>query len=174
MSATLSSQPREPLTTLYTPKPMMPRAISATRPITMIGPQLRLPETLTGVMGLRPLPPVVFLAAVDPAFFAVGLPAGGLPWPLVLPTLTLDGTRSGPGVLMLIVPRRFVRMRKGGARVAAECESLPPIAWLGDSRQPCCHRSLSCSCRVRDPRARRHGSARDDGHGATAQPRARR
>jgi hypothetical protein len=49
-----------------------------------------------------PLPP----ARVPPDF------AGGLPWPVVLPTLTVDGTLSGPGVLMLIVPRHFIRMGK--------------------------------------------------------------
>src|SRR5690349_8302679 len=112
MSEALSSQLREPLTTLYTPKPMMPRAMTATRPITMIGPQLRPPETLTGVTGLRPLPPpAAFLAGPEPAFFGE---EGGLPWPVVLPTLTVDGTRSGPGVLMLIVPRRFVRSGRAG------------------------------------------------------------
>src|SRR4051812_32371665 len=118
----------------------------------MIGPQFREPATLTGVTGLRPL----FLApgVLPPPLFAaadLAPPAGGLPWPDVLPTLTVDGTRSGPGVLMLIVPRQFVRMREGGARVAAECRSLPPIAWLGDSRRPCRSRSLRCSCRLRVP-----------------------
>src|SRR4051812_22423384 len=105
MSATLSSQLREPWTTLYTPKPMMARAISATAAITRIGPMLRLPLTLTGVTGLLPLPPPAFLAGLvflseAPVFAG---PVGGLPWPVVLPTLTEDGTRSGPGVLMLIV-----------------------------------------------------------------------
>src|SRR3954469_18669895 len=117
MSATLSSQLREPWTTLYTPKPMMARAISATAPITSIGPMLRPPLTLTGVTGFLPLPPPAFLAAglvflVGPDFLSEAPvfagPVGGLPWPVVLPTLTEDGTRSGPGVLMLIVPRRFV------------------------------------------------------------------
>src|SRR6266536_3542506 len=112
MSATLSCQLREPWTTLYTPKPMMARAISATAPITRIGPMLRPPLTLTGVIGFLPLPPPAFFAG-GPAFFAAAAvffagPVGGLPWPVVLPTLTEDGTRSGPGVLMLIVPRRFV------------------------------------------------------------------
>src|SRR5690349_13318846 len=118
MSATLSSQLREPWTTLNTPKPTIARAISATAPITRIGPMLRLPFTVTGVTGFLPLPPPAFLAAglvffaAAPVFFAG--PVGGLPWPDVLPTLTVDGTRSGPGVLMLIVPRRFVISGRAG------------------------------------------------------------
>ncbi|GAA2546284.1 hypothetical protein GCM10010435_14400 [Winogradskya consettensis] len=46
-----------------------------------------------------------------PAFFdeaTVFLATGGLPWPDVLSTFTEDGVRSGPGVLMLIVPRQFM------------------------------------------------------------------
>ena len=55
---------------------------------------LRPPLTLTGVTGFLPLPPpflaagLVFLAAA-PVFAG---PVGGLPWPVVLPTLTEDGT----------------------------------------------------------------------------------
>src|ERR1051325_6869059 len=88
---------------------MMPTATSTTTPATAIGPQLRPPLTLTGVTGLRPLPPPLPCGRapgraprVAPAAFA-----GGLPWPDVLSTFTVDGTLSGPGVLMLIVPRQF-------------------------------------------------------------------
>src|SRR3954447_192343 len=92
-------------------KAMIASATTATPPITRIGPRLRLPLTLTGVTGFLPLPPPAFLAGPDffaaATVFLAGL-VGGLPWPVVLPTLTEDGTRSGPGVLMLIVPRRFV------------------------------------------------------------------
>ena len=81
---------------------------------------------------------------------------------------------------MLIVPRQFDREgragpagRRSGAPPSAQ--SLPPIAWLGDSRQPRCHRSLSCPCRVRRPAASTSSAAAgDDGGGATPQPRARR
>src|SRR3954452_18802345 len=84
---------------------MMPPASRTTTPATAMGPQLRLPLTLTGVTGLRPLPPLagVRLPGLVPPVFC----AGGLPWPDVLSTFTVDGTRSGPGVLMLIVPRQF-------------------------------------------------------------------
>src|SRR5262245_5207330 len=112
---------------------MMPTATRPTAMATRIGPLSRLPATLTGVTGLRPFGPLpgVFLAAPG----LVAPEAGGLPWPDVLPTLTVDGTRSGPGVLMLIVPRRFIsEERAGRARVAAERPSLPPIPWRGDSR----------------------------------------
>src|SRR5918997_215350 len=88
----------------HTPYPMMPAAISTTTPATAIGPQWRPPETLTGLIGLRPLrapPPLAPAGLAD-------RPAGGLPWPEVLSTFTLDGFRSGPGVLMLIVPRLFL------------------------------------------------------------------
>src|SRR5689334_12009037 len=94
---------------------MMPTAISTTTPATAMGPQLRLPATLTGVTGLRPLPPPPPLPAgtLAPGFLAAP-PVGGLPWPEVLETLTDCGTRSGPGVLILIVPRRFFGRRMAG------------------------------------------------------------
>src|SRR5215207_473699 len=103
-----------PLIDANTPYPMMPTAIRTTTPATAIGPQLRPPLTLTGAVGLRPLPPLpcgrepgrlpgFAPADLAPADFA----AGGLPWPDVLSTFTVDGTLSGPGVLMLIVPRQF-------------------------------------------------------------------
>src|SRR4051812_41153761 len=131
MSATFCSQPREPRATAKIPYPMIARTSTATAPPTAIGPQLRPPLALTGVIGLRPLAPPPFgpvaLAPVAFAAEAFGFdPAGGLPWPEVLPTLTVDGTRSGPGVLILIAPRQFICMGKGGARVAAERRSLPP------------------------------------------------
>ena len=122
----------------YTPYPMMPTAISTTTPATRIGAQLRPPATLTGVTGLRPLPPPLplpagpFLAGADfaPDFLAgPEEEAGGLPWPEVLETFTLDGTRSGPGVLILIVPRQFIQLKEGAtagaAPRAAKRESLP-------------------------------------------------
>src|SRR4051812_36405538 len=113
--AALSCQLSLPFIEAYAPYPMMPMAISTTTPATAIGPQLRLPLTLTGAVGLRPLPcgrPPARLPGFDPADLAPvglapdGLAAGGLPWPDVLSTFTVDGTRSGPGVLMLIVPRQ--------------------------------------------------------------------
>src|SRR5919107_2558450 len=71
-----------------TPYPMMPPAISTTRPATMIGAQLRPPATLTGVIGLRPLPPPLPAGPLPPgrapagfAFAAPDFAAGGLPWP---------------------------------------------------------------------------------------------
>jgi hypothetical protein len=100
------------LTEANTPYPMIPTAISTTTPATAIGPQLRLPLTLTGAVGLRPLPPLPGAPpgrepGRAPADLApVDLAAGGLPWPDVLSTFTVDGTRSGPGLLMLIVPRQ--------------------------------------------------------------------
>src|SRR4051794_20565159 len=119
----------------HTPYPMIPAAISTTTPATAIGPQLRPPATLTGVTGLRPLPPPPLPAGRLPPGRADFV--GGLPWPVVLPTLTVDGTLSGPGVLMLIVPRQLLergklvaRERKGRGPVsrprhAAERQSLP-------------------------------------------------
>src|SRR6185295_2934424 len=114
------------LAAAHTPYPMMPAAISTTTPATAIGPQWRPPETLTGLTGLRPLPappPLPagpFPAGRAPAPLApAGLadrPVGGLPWPEVLSTFTLDGFRSGPGVLMLIVPRLFLAMGESGRR----------------------------------------------------------
>src|SRR4051812_529161 len=117
MSAARSSQLREPRATAKIAYPTIRSTTSPTTLPRMIGPQLRLPATVTGVMGLRPLflppPPFAAPAFAAPAFAAPGFvalllaaPAGGLPWPDVLPTLTVDGTRSGPGVLMLIVPRQ--------------------------------------------------------------------
>src|SRR3954471_7089472 len=102
----------------YTPYPMMPTAISTTTPATTIGPQLRPPATLTGVTGLRPLPPPLPAGAFFAGPDLAGFEAGGLPCPEVLETLTVDGTRSGPGVLILIVPRQFVI--KGSVAPAAE------------------------------------------------------
>src|SRR5918911_698670 len=124
MSAAFSCQVSLPLIEAYTPYPMIPAAMSTTTATTAIGPQLR--PAVTGLIGLRPLPAGPFptgrepgrappdlagavlldLAGADlPDFAAAGLPAGGLPWPDFLSTLTVDGTRSGPGVLMLIAPR---------------------------------------------------------------------
>src|SRR5690242_2326795 len=87
---------------------MIPAAISRTAATTAIGPQLRPPLTLTGLIGLRPLPAGAFFGGVLPEGRDAGradLPGGGLPWPDFLSILTVDGTRSGPGVLMLIAPR---------------------------------------------------------------------
>src|SRR3954464_2590476 len=96
------------------PTPTMPSAMRTTTPATAIGPQLRPPLTLTGVIGLRPLPPPLPPLPFGPLPRGSGAPAlpaaGGLPCPDVLSTFTVDGTRSGPGVLILIVPRQFVRM----------------------------------------------------------------
>src|SRR3712207_4141835 len=97
---------------------MMPTAMSTTTPATAIGPQLRPPLTLTGVIGLRPLPPPLPPLGCGPLPAGREPPAlaGGLPCPEVLSTFTVDGTRSGPGVLILIVPRQFVRMVGPGPR----------------------------------------------------------
>ena len=59
-------------------------------------------------------------------------------------------------------------------RVAAECPSLPPIAWVGDSRRTRRRRPRRRPRRLHRawPGSRR--AAGDDGGGATAQPRARR
>src|SRR6266498_3659237 len=170
MPAAWSCQDWLPFIDAKTPYPMMPAAIRMTTPATAIGPQLRPPLTLTGAIGLRPFGP--FPAAPLPppgrapvAFADLDGPAGGLPWPDFLPTRTVDGTRSGPGVLMLIVPRQFKRSRKGGARVATERQSLPPITWLSDSRQPRRHCSRRRPGRVRRSRARRLHPARGDDRG---------
>src|SRR3954464_10362766 len=94
-----------------------------TRPPMAIGTQLVPPATFTGVIGFRPLPPPLAPPgrsppapplALEPA--ALAPVAGGLPWPEVLPTLTVDGTRSGPGVLMLMVPRRCHSRGLAGVR----------------------------------------------------------
>ncbi len=66
----------------------------------------------------------------------VFLPAGGLPWPDFLSTRTVDGTRSGPGVLILMcLVFSFARRGSPGeegrrtrtslGEVAAERQSLP-------------------------------------------------
>src|SRR3954453_13799064 len=113
--AALSCHVSLPFIEANTPYPMMPTAISTTTPASAIGPQLRLPLTLPGVVGLRPFPcgrapgrlPDLDPVDLAPADLApADLAAGGLPWPDVLSTLTVDGTLSGPGVLMLIVPRQ--------------------------------------------------------------------
>ena len=108
-----------------------------------IGPQLRPWLTLTGVTGLRPLPPPRLPAALARRALAGGArscrrrdagpacAAGCL--------AGADHGRTGrslgpPGVLMLMGPRQVGRSgeRRGPwctRRVAAKCTSLPPIAW---------------------------------------------
>src|SRR3954464_3564927 len=110
------------------PTPTMPSAMRTTTPATAIGPQLRPPLTLTGVTGLRPLPPPLPCGPLAP----VGPPAGrappalGLPPEVVLSTLTVDGCRSlPPEVLMLMVPRQVV-FPSGESR--AGCLGPPPGA----------------------------------------------
>src|SRR4051794_11098727 len=79
------------------PKPTIAMAIKITVVSRAIGPQERCWVTLTGVIGLRPLPPVGGLPAPgrgDPP----GLPPVGVD----LPVLTTFTCRFSPGELMLI------------------------------------------------------------------------
>src|SRR3954447_22361151 len=91
---------------------MMPSAMRTTTPATAIGPQLRPPLTLTGVTGLRPLPPPLPcgpLAPVGRAPAGRAPPAIGLPPEAALSTLTVARWRSLPATaLLLMVPRQVV------------------------------------------------------------------
>src|SRR4051812_48079049 len=105
---------------------MIARTRAPTPAMRAIGPQLRLELTLTGAIGLRPFGPF-------PAGRLPGLPPpGGLGPAAVafLPVVTVDGFRSPPGMLTLIVPRQVVSVRSAGPtgaieqpRAAAECRS---------------------------------------------------